>query len=109
MKDLIDLFRKVAEVRRAEPSGRTPQRAQTREVDAMQQVEISTEYIQLQQLLKLTGDAATGGAAKEMIAGGQVRLNGEVCTQRGKKIRDGDTVCFGNICLVVRQRVNTEQ
>ena len=75
----------------------------------MQKVEISTEYIQLQQLLKLTGDAATGGAAKEMIAGGQVRLNGEVCTQRGKKIRDGDTVCFGNICLVVRQRVNTEQ
>ena len=79
------------------------------EEDSMQEVMITTEYIQLQQLLKLTGDATTGGAAKEMIAGGLVRLNGEVCTQRGKKIRDGDTVCFGNICLVVRQKVNTEQ
>lgn len=53
---------------------------------------IHTEYIRLQDLLKLTGDAETGGHAKLMIQGGTVSLNGVVCTERGKKIRPGDKV-----------------
>ena len=38
----------------------------------------------------------TGGEAKECIQGGEVKVNGEVCTMRGKKIRPGDTVTFQN-------------
>lgn len=53
-------------------------------------IEISTEYIKLDQLLKLAAVASTGGEAKAMIQEGLVRLNGEVVTQRGKKIYPGD-------------------
>lgn len=53
-------------------------------------IEISTEYIKLDQLLKLAAVASTGGEAKAMIQEGMVRLNGEVVTQRGKKIYPGD-------------------
>ena len=62
---------------------------------------IHTEFIRLDDLLKKNGDAATGGIAKLMIQGGFVTLNGEVCTQRGKKIRPGDVVEFGNQKLTV--------
>ncbi len=55
---------------------------------------IHTEFIRLDDLLKKNGDAATGGIAKLMIQGGFVTLNGEVCTQRGKKIRPGDLVAI---------------
>ncbi len=58
----------------------------------MQKVPISTEYIKLDALLKFSGIAQTGGQAKEMIAAGQVRVNGESCAMRGKKLRPGDTV-----------------
>ena len=53
---------------------------------------ITTEYIKLQDLLKLAAVTATGGEAKILIQEGQVLVNGEVCTQRGKKIRPGDDV-----------------
>ena len=56
------------------------------------EVEISTEYIKLDQLLKFAGLTDTGGLAKEIIKEGLVKVNGEVCTMRGKKIRKGDTV-----------------
>lgn len=55
-------------------------------------ITIRTEYIRLDQLLKFAGAAETGGAAKELIATGAVRVNGEVCLQRGRKLRGGDTV-----------------
>ena len=54
-------------------------------------VRIDTEYIRLQDLLKLSGLAATGGMAKIVIQNGEVKVNGEVCTMRGKKMRAGDT------------------
>ena len=57
-------------------------------------VEITTEYIKLQDLLKLATAVPTGGAAKNAIQDGEVAVNGEVCTQRGKKIRPGDDVVF---------------
>ncbi len=53
---------------------------------------ITTEYIKLQDLLKLAAVTATGGEAKLLIQEGQVLVNGEVCTQRGKKLRPGDDV-----------------
>ena len=57
-----------------------------------EKVEISTEFIKLDQLLKFASLVQTGGEAKALIADGEVRVNGEVCTQRGKKRRNGDVV-----------------
>lgn len=56
------------------------------------EVKITTEFIKLDSLLKFSGLADTGGDAKLMIQDGEVLVNGEVCTMRGKKIRVGDTV-----------------
>lgn len=55
-------------------------------------VKIDTEFIKLDSLLKLSGVAPTGGAAKIFIQDGEVKVNGEVCLMRGKKIRPGDKV-----------------
>ena len=55
-------------------------------------IEITTEYIKLQDLLKFASVTATGGEAKLMIQEGEVAVNGEICTMRGKKIRPGDDV-----------------
>lgn len=55
-------------------------------------VKITTEFIKLDQLLKFAGAVAIGSEAKEIILDGKVKVNGEVCTMRGKKIRSGDTV-----------------
>ena len=55
-------------------------------------IEIHTEFIKLDALLKWADLVPSGGAAKEMIQQGLVQLNGEACTMRGKKIRSGDCV-----------------
>lgn len=55
-------------------------------------VSIHTEFIKLDSLLKFAGLCDTGGFAKELMQQGAVRVNGEVCTMRGKKIRPGDAV-----------------
>lgn len=55
-------------------------------------VKITTDFIKLDQLLKFAGAAAIGSEAKELVLEGKVKVNGEVCTMRGKKIRSGDTV-----------------
>lgn len=60
----------------------------------MKTMTITTEYIKLQDLLKLANAVENGGEAKECIQGGEVKVNGEVCTMRGKKLRPGDTVTF---------------
>lgn len=57
-----------------------------------QQVKITTEYIKLEALLKFAGVTETGGEAKQIIQAGEVKVNGETCTMRGKKLRPGDTV-----------------
>ena len=62
----------------------------------MENIAIKTEFIKLDSLLKFAGMVGTGGEAKELIAGGQVQVNGEVCTMRGKKIRPGDKVTLGD-------------
>jgi len=58
----------------------------------METVKIETEFIRLDDLLKLTGVVMTGGQAKMMIQSGLVMVNHEVCPMRGKKLRAGDTV-----------------
>lgn len=54
--------------------------------------ELRGDHITLDALLKATGLASSGGAAKVLIAGGEVLLNGEVETRRGRKCRAGDEV-----------------
>jgi ribosome-associated protein len=56
------------------------------------EINIHTPFIKLDSFLKLSGETQTGGQAKELIAAGLVRVNGEVCTMRGKKLRPGDRV-----------------
>ena len=68
----------------------------------MNTIEITTEYIKLQDLLKLAGLTYTGGESKVMVQEGLVKVNGEVCTMRGKKIRPGDRVEFEGKTLEVR-------
>ena len=60
----------------------------------MKTIIITTEFIKLQDLLKFANLVETGGEAKERIQAGEVTVNGEVCTMRGKKIRPGDVVSF---------------
>lgn len=58
----------------------------------VQVVVIRDEFIKLDALLKWTGVAATGGHAKVLVADGQVLVNGEVETRRGRKLHHGDEV-----------------
>ena len=57
-------------------------------------VGITTEYIKFESFLKLANAVESGGMAKNLIQDGYVLVNGEVCTMRGKKLRDGDLVTF---------------
>ena len=59
-------------------------------------ITITTEYIKLDSFLKLAGLCGTGGEAKMLVLQGDVLVNGEVCTMRGKKLRPGDTVRLSN-------------
>lgn len=58
-------------------------------------IKINTEFIKLDALLKFASLVSSGGEAKAIIQDGQVLVNGEVCTMRGKKIREGDIVSVG--------------
>ena len=61
-------------------------------------IKIDEEFIRLDNLLKFSGIAPTGGQAKFIIQNGEIKVNGEVCTMRGKKMRNGDKAQY-------RQRV----
>ena len=66
------------------------------------EITITTEFIKLQDLLKFASLVGTGGEAKVLIQEGAVSVNGEICTQRGKKIRPGDEVQIADIMLTVQ-------
>ena len=68
---------------------------------ALETISIKTEFIKLDSLLKYANILPTGGEAKMAIQNGAVTVNGEVCTQRGKKIRPGDRVKIENFELEV--------
>ena len=65
------------------------------------EVQIHTEYIKLEALLKFEGLTGTGGEAKERIQAGEVQVNGTVCTQRGRKLRPGDRAVLDGVELRV--------
>ena len=67
-----------------------------------QEITISTEFIKLEAFLKFAGAVSTGGEAKNLIQDSLVKVNGEVCTMRRKKLRPGDTVELGSRRLTVR-------
>lgn len=63
----------------------------------IKEIKITTDYIKLDSFLKLAAAVSTGGHAKMVITGGEVRVNGQVCLMRGKKLYEGDTVEFEEI------------
>jgi len=67
----------------------------------MRTIPIHTEYIHLDQFLKLAGIVGGGGEAKTLIQAGEVRVNGEPETRRGRKLRPGDRVEVGGEVLEV--------
>jgi len=67
----------------------------------MEKISINTEYIKLDQFLKYANIVESGGVAKIVIQDELVKVNGEICTQRGKKIRVNDTVEFENSKFIV--------
>ena len=70
----------------------------------MDTIQINTEFIKLDSLLKFAGMVETGGEAKELIQAGQVKLNGEVCTMRGKKCVPGEEIELDGRTVAVRAR-----
>ena len=66
-------------------------------------IPIHTEFIKLQDFLKFANAVESGGMAKTFIQEGQILVNGEVCTMRGKKLYAGDKVMFLNNTWIVTQ------
>ena len=69
----------------------------------MEDIAITTPFIKLDALLKFAALVGTGGEAKSAVQEGFVTVNGEVCTQRGKKIVPGDEVSLGGETIRVTQ------
>jgi ribosome-associated protein len=67
-----------------------------------QEFQLRGEYIRLDDLLKNVSVVNTGGHAKIVIQDGEVKVNGEVCTMRGKKLRSGDSVEYERIIYDVK-------
>ena len=70
---------------------------------AEQQIPITTEFIKLESFMKLANMVESGGMAKNFILEEQVKVNGEICTMRGKKLRPGDRVEFEGCLYLVTQ------
>lgn len=66
---------------------------------------ISSEFIKLDSALKLAGIAQTGGHAKIIVGEGGIRINGEICSQRGKKLYPGDKMQYGKLIFTVEKIV----
>ena len=60
----------------------------------MEKIKINTEIIKLDAFLKWSGAVSLGSEAKMYIQDGLVKVNGEICVQRGKKLKIGDVVSF---------------
>ena len=60
----------------------------------MEEIKVLPPYIKLEQFLKLCGAVDTGGIAKQVILDGLVKVNGEICLMRGKKLKGGEKVEF---------------
>lgn len=69
-------------------------------------VDINTDFIRLDSFLKLCDLVQSGGHAKAVIQNGEVKVNGEVCLQRGRKLRFGDEAEYDNIVCVIGKNEN---
>lgn len=69
---------------------------------SFKEISINEEFIRLDSALKLAGFVSTGGHAKTVIQNGEVEVNGEICTMRGKKLRLGDTALFDGKGLIIK-------
>ena len=67
-------------------------------------LEITTEFIKLQDAMKYANAVYSGGEAKVLIQEGQVQVNGEVCTMRGKKLRPSDSFCFNGSVYAITEK-----
>lgn len=65
------------------------------------ELSVKEDFIRLDSALKLANFVATGGHAKIVIQNGEVTVNGEVCTMRGKKLRQGDKAAFDGNELII--------
>ena len=70
----------------------------------VKEIFIDTDYIRLDAALKLADAVQSGGHAKTVIFNEEVRVNGETCTMRGKKLREGDTATFQGVDIIVRKK-----
>ena len=62
----------------------------------MEEIKFNTEFIKLQQFIKLARVVGQGSDAKMLILDGIVKVNGNICLERGKKIRNGDIIEIEN-------------
>lgn len=78
-------------------------------IETKESLYITTPFIKLDSAMKLSGLADTGGMAKMLIEDGLVKVNGEVCLQRGKKLYPGDSIFFRNSLFeIVSDNEDTE-
>lgn len=74
-----------------------------KEQNIMREIKVLPPYIKLEQFLKLCSAVDSGGIAKQVILDGLVKVDGEVCLMRGKKLRGGEKVEFDGekyLCIV---------
>ncbi|MGN0465299.1 MAG: RNA-binding S4 domain-containing protein [Lachnospiraceae bacterium] len=69
----------------------------------METIKLRDEFIKLGQALKAVGLVESGSEAKEVIVEGFVKVNGEVCTQRGKKLYENDIVEFEGATIKIEK------
>lgn len=68
------------------------------------QIFLKDDFIRLGQVMKAAHVCMSGGEAKELIAGGAVKVNGETETRRGRKLREGDLVLYGDNLIRIESR-----
>ena len=67
----------------------------------MKNLKIETEFIKLEAALKFANATESGGMAKAVIQDGFVKVNGDICTMRGKKLYNGDTFTYQNVTYLI--------
>jgi len=67
----------------------------------IKRLSIKEDFIRLDSAMKLAGIVSTGGHAKTVIQNGEVKVNGEICIMRGKKLKSGDIAEFDGFKFVI--------
>lgn len=72
----------------------------------LKEIRINTQYIKLGDFLKLASICSSGGEAKIRIINGEILVNNEVCTMRGKKLRDKDIITADGVEYIIKNETN---